>query len=210
MVNPSKLKSLVDQHASGPSAAQLGMASPAGAPGAGDYDEDMDDDDEDGAEPQDPAARGQSLLEEWGQFGEDVKDEAKELHDLAHDVGAELLLKEVPDDAVKDVEKSVDRMPDDISMGLAKYVSKLPPDDVTALATALCANIDEDSADVNLLSAFLTQASKYAAGEFDEDDLAEFNESEEKEDDEETPDGDEGDAPADEGGDPGPTPPSMA
>lgn len=210
MVNPAKLKSLVDQHATGLSPTQLGLASPAGPPP--DDGMDMDDEDEDGEAPQDPAARGQELIEQWGEFGEEIEDGAEELNDLAHDVGAELLLKDVPEDAVSDVEKAVDRMPDDLSMGLAKYVSKLPPEDVTALATALVADLDEDAADVNLLASFLTQAAKYAEGEFDEEDLAEFNEpdEDEEEDDEEEPEADEAAAPDDgESGGGGPTPPSM-
>ena len=178
MVNPAKLKSLVDQHAAGPSAAQLGMpASPTAEPP-------MDDEeDEDGSAPQDPAARGAELIDSWGEFGAALKDAAGEIHDQAHDVGADLMLKEVPPDVVKAVGKSVDRMPDDISMGLAKYVSKLPPEDITALSTALCAEVGEDKADANLMTAYLTQAAKYAGEEIDVDE--DFNESEEEEEPEE-------------------------
>lgn len=184
MVNPAKLKSLVDQHATGPSAAQLGMAAPGGAaPDDVPYDDDMEDDEDGESPPKDPATRGAELIDEWGEFGETLKDEASELHDQAHDVGADLLLKDVPEDAIDDVGKAVDRMPDELSMGLAKYVSELPPEDVTALAAALCKEVGEDEADQNLLAAFLTQAGKYAADEVEVDDG--FNEPDEDEEDDE-------------------------
>jgi hypothetical protein len=151
-----------------------------------------DEDDEEGAS-QDPAARGAELIDSWGDFGVALKDAASEIHDQAHDVGADLMLKEVPPDAVKAVGKSVDRMPDDISMGLAKYVSKLPPEDITALSTALCAEIGEDQADMGLMTAYLTQAAKYAGDEIDVDD--DFNEPEEDEEDDSDEDGDAGGGP---------------
>jgi len=187
----NKLKALVDQHASGPSAVELGMAQPPGHEGmADDYDDEAD-----APVAADPAARGAALIEEWGEFGRTIKDEAGELHDLAMDVGGDLLLKEVPDDALKEVGKAVDRMPDELSMGLAKYVSALSPEDCEALATALAPSVG-DKADEKLLCAFLLQAGKYAGEEIDVDE--DFNVSEEEEEAEEGAE----DAAADEPGPP--------
>lgn len=200
-MNPADLKSLVDQHASTPGVP--GMPPPTMSD-----DEDMaaDADAEDSAEQATGAARGQQLIEQWGEFGKTLKEEAGELHDLSHDVGAELLLKEVPDDALKAVGKAVDGMPDELSMGLAKYVSKLSPEDCEALGAALVQEIGEDKADANLLYAFLHEAAKYAGEEIDVDD--DFNESEEEDDEEESDDNEEEDAgdtavPADENGEGG-------
>lgn len=195
MLNPAKMKALVDQHSAGPSAAALGMPPPG---------EPMDEEDaeeEDGTEPVDPSARGEELLASWGEFGESLKESADLLHDNAHDVGAELLLKEVPPDASKKVGKSVDRMPDEISMGLAKYVAELSPEDCEALVTALAATIGEDKADVGLMCAYVKLAAAYAKEEVDVDE--DFNEPEEDEDAEEEPAEE-----APEGGEPPPGPPA--
>lgn len=187
MVDANKLKSLVDQHASGPSAAQLGMAPPSGE---GDMDDDLDDEPADEEAPLDPAGKGAKMIEDWGEFGQTIKEEAGELHDLATDVGGNLMLKDVPDDALKEVGKQVDKMPDELSMGLAKYVSKLSPEDCEALATALAAEVG-DKGDVKLLAAYLAAAGKYAGDEIDVDD--DFNEPEEDEESDDA--GDDNDEP---------------
>lgn len=189
-MNPASLKSLVDQHAAGPSAASLGMAPPS--------DPDMDDEDLD-EEPVEEgtsgAARGDELIASWGEFGETIKEEASELVDLAVDAGPGLLLKEPDEDAIKAVEKAVDKMPDELSMGLAKYVSKLSPEDCEGLAMALAATVGED-ADEKLLAAFIVAAGKYAGEEIEVDE--DFNEPEEDEesDDDAEDAGDEGAAAA--------------
>lgn len=191
-MNPAKLKTLVDQHSASPNAAALGMASPVA-----EHDDMDDDDDMDELEPVEPSVRGSELIAEWGEFGKTLEESAEDLHDLAHDVGAELLLKDVSKDAMKAVEKSVDRMPDDLSMGLAKYVSALSPEDCEAVAHALVAKIGEDKADLNLLCAYLKQASAYAKDEIDVDE--DFNvpdEDEEAEADDAADDVDEGAAEA--------------
>lgn len=177
-MNPANLKALVDQHSAGPTASSMGMAPPA--EGDADEEDDMDDEPEPAVS---GAEKGNQLIAEWGEFGKTLKEEAKELHDLAHDVGAELLLKEVPDDAIKAVGKAVDHMPDELSMGFAKYISALSPEDCHGLAEALVADVGEDSADVNLLAAFIDQAGKYAKDEIDVDD--DFNEPEEDDEEEE-------------------------
>lgn len=197
MVNPAHLKSLVDQHATGPSPSDLGV--PVADPGP-DPDDGMDDEEEE-APAADPASHGEEIISGWGEFGDTFKGEAKELHDQAMDVGADLLLKDVPDDAIKDVEKAVDRMPDDMAQGLAKYVSKLSPEDCDAVAAALSKEIGAD-ADEKLLAAFLGQAGKYAGDEVDVDD--DFNEPDEDEDEDEDGDFDD-EEPS--GADMGATPP---
>lgn len=176
MMNPAKLKTLVDQQSASPNAAALGMGPPAP--------DDQYDEEDDDTEPVEPSARGSELIAGWGEFGKTLEESADDLHDLAHDVGAELLLKEVPKDATKAVAKSVDRMPDDLSMGLAKYVSALSPEDIDAVATALTAKIGEDKADYNLLCAYLKQAAAYAKDEIDVDE--DFNVAEESDEDVET------------------------
>ncbi len=184
-MNPTSLKSLVDQHASAPNAAALGMA----PPGEGGYED--EEEDPDAPEPMEPAARGAELVAGWGEWGKELEDSASDLHDLAHDAGAELLLKEPTKDAIKAVEKSVDRMPDDLSMGIAKYVSALSPEDVTALATYLCSKIGEDKADCNLLTAYLKAAASYAKEEIEVDEdfnVPEEDEEEDEDTDEEKPD----------------------
>ena len=179
MLNPTKLKSLVDQQTSAPNAAALGMAPPGEM-----SDEEYDDEDEGGDEPMEPSAKGSALITSWGEFGKTLEESADDLHDLAHDIGAELLLKEVPKNAIKDVGKSVDRMPDDLSMGLAKYVSELSPEDCEAVAAALAAKIGEDKADGKLLYAYLHQAAAYAKEEIEVDEDFNVPEEDEEADDE--------------------------
>lgn len=197
-VNPAQLKSLVDQHSSGPSASSLGMAPPDLGAEPDDDDMDMDDD----AEPVDPAAKGAQLIADWGEFGDALKESATDMHDLAEDCGAGLLLKEPDEDAIKAVEKSVDSMPDDLSMGLAKYVSKLSPEDTEAVTAALVAEIGADKADDKLLAAYIAQAAKYAGEEIEVDE--DFNEPDEDEEDgSDEPDaGDEAPAESDPAADP--------
>lgn len=190
MVNPAKLKSLVDLQSAGPSAAALGMPPPPPDAGLDDDDDSMPEDEE---EPMDPTAKGEKLLADWGEFGTTLKDSATDLHDLAVDVGPGLMLKDVPPDVIKDVGKGVDRMPDELSMGLSKYVSALSPEDMTALAAALCKEIG-GKADDGLLLAYLTAAGKYAGEEVDVDDG--FNEPEVDEDAAEEDPEDAGDDPA--------------
>lgn len=184
-MNPASLKTLVDQHAAGPSASSLGMAPPS--------DPDMDDDadlDEDPVEAGATGAeRGNELIASWGEFGETIKEEAKELVELAVDAGPGLLLKEPDEDAIKAVEKAVDKMPDELSMGLSKYVSQLSPEDCEGLAMALAAIAGEDT-DENLLCAFISAAGKYAGEEIEVDE--DFNKSEEDEESDDEGDDAEG------------------
>lgn len=193
-MNPAKLKTLVDQQSASPNAAALGM-SPPGAEG-GEYDDDDLDDEDDGMDPVEPSARGSELIASWGEFGKTLEESAEDLHDLAHDAGAELMLKEPTKDAIKAVEKSVDRMPDELSMGIAKYLSALSPEDIDAVATALVAKIGEDKADYNLLCAYLKAAAAYAKDEIDVDE--DFNVPEETDEDEaaETPEHEAAEPPA--------------
>lgn len=202
-VNPAQLKSLVDQHSAGPSAAALGMAPPDLGP---DPDDMGDDDTGDDEAPLDAAGRGAQLIESWGAFGDTIKEEAQELSDLAMDCGPGLLLKDPDEDAIKAVGKSVDSMPDELSMGIAKYVSALPPEDITALATVLATSVG-DSADEKLLEAYLTQAGKYAGDEIDVDEDFNVDEDADEEDADADPDdgGDDADAaPPPAGGESGP------
>jgi hypothetical protein len=162
MINPAKLKSLVDLQSMAPNAAALGVSVPA--PEAED---DLEDDEEEEASSTDPVARGNELLAEWGAFGDVLLESAAAFHDNAHEVGAELLLKEVPADAIDDVAKSVDRMPEDVQQGLAKYVSPASDQDCEAVTAVLVSKLDEDQPDAALICAYLRQASKYAGEEFE-------------------------------------------
>lgn len=164
MIHPAKLKSLVDLQSMAPNAAALGVPLPV--PGAEDDFEDEGDMDE-AAEPVDPIARGNELLAEWGEFGEVLLESAQAFHDNAHEVGAELLLKEVPEDAIDAVAKSVDRMPEDVQQGLAKYVSPASDQDCEAVTAVLVSKLEEDQPDAALICAYLRQASKYAGEEFE-------------------------------------------
>lgn len=175
MINPSKLKSLVDQQASPPSAPPMPDAEGGEDDDMGD--DDMDDEDADAG---DPVAKGNELLASWGEFGETLKDEADLLLDNALEVGGNLLLMKVPDDAIKAVEKSVDRMPDEISMGLAKYVGALEEGDCKALCAALARSLG-DKADENLLYAYVHAAGQYAKDEIKVDDDFNVDEEAEKE-----------------------------
>lgn len=189
MINPSKLKSLVDQQASPPSAPPMPDDDiEAGADDEGDYEDE---------EPA-PAADGQSLIDSWGEFGKTLKEEADLLMENAFDIGGNLLLKKVPDDAMKDLEKSVDRMPDEISMGFAKYIGELDEAHCRALCHTLAASLG-DKADENLLYAYVHLAGQYAKDEVKVDD--DFNVDEDAEEEEEAKDDEEkaeGDKPADE------------
>lgn len=189
-MNPASLKSLVDQHAAGPSAASLGMAPPS--------DPDLDDEDFDEEEPEAAASgaeRGNELIASWGEFGETIKEEAGELYDLAVDAGPGLLLKEPDEDSIKAVEKAVDKMPDELSMGLSKYVSQLSPEDCESLSMALAAIVGEE-ADEKLLCAFMSAAGKYAGEEIEVDEDFNVSEEEEADDDAAEDTDDDGEAAA--------------
>jgi hypothetical protein len=189
MVNPGKLKALVDSDSSNPMAA---ISNPSVGEPEPDGDEDYDDEDEESEDIEasgDPLARGNDLISQWGELGETMKEEAGEIVDGAHDVGADLLLAKIPEDAIDEVHKNFDRMPDELQWGLAKYVSKLTADDATAVATALLDGHDGDTkdGDLKLVTIYLQQLGTYAAEEVDPDDIPE-EEPEEDEDEE----GDEG------------------
>jgi hypothetical protein len=188
MINPSKLKTLVDSQASPPSAASMGMA-PGGDEGLDDElaDDMGDEGDDDGG---DPVAKGEAMLTEWGEFGATLKESADMIHDTAMEVGSELLMKVVSDDAKDEVIKAVDRMPDDIQQGLAKYVGKLDDAGLDALTAALAAGLGEE-ADGAMVKSFLKVAGEYAAAEIE---VEEEEEPEEEEEEEEEPE----EAPADE------------
>jgi len=172
MVNPGKLKALVDTHQVNPGMAALANPS-ATPPEPGEEDDDDLDDEEEPEEAGDPKAKGESILASWGDDGEKLKEEAGEIVDAAHDVGPNLLLAQVPEDTIEEVEDKFDRMPDDMQVLVAKRVAKLAPDDVTALATALCDGHDGDTevADVKLVATYLTTLAAHAAEEVDPKDL---------------------------------------
>lgn len=189
MIEASKLQTLVNKHAAGPSASALGMAPSSGDEGLDDEDDEYDDSDTD---PVEPSARGSELIASWGEFGKTLEESAEDLHDLAHDAGAELMLKEPSKDALKAVEKSVDRMPDELSMGIAKYIGELSPEDCEAVCAALVSKIGEDKADLNLLCAYMKAAGAYAKDEIEVDeDFNKAEEPEETDDAEASADGDQ-------------------
>lgn len=179
MINPSKLKTLVDSQASAPSAASMGMA-PGGDEGLDDELADDMGDMDDGDDGGDPVAKGEALLTEWGEFGATLKESADMIHDTAMEVGSELLMKVVSDDAKDEVIKAVDRMPDDIQQGLAKYVGKLDEAGLDALTAALAAGLGEE-ADGAMVKSFLKVAGEYAAAEIEVEEEEEPEEEDEEE-----------------------------
>jgi len=192
MVNPGKLKALVDTHSENPGMAAI--SNPSDAAGDDDFDDEEDSEagEEEAAPAADPLTRGNELIGQWGLLGAHLKEEAGEIVDEAHEVGSDLLLAKVPEETITEVEDLFDKMPEEIQHCLAKYVAKLPPDDVTALATALVDGHDGDTedADVKLMAVFLTTISAHAAEEVDPDDIAdeepEEDEDEDKDEEEDT------------------------
>lgn len=191
-MNPAKLKALVDQSSQSPDLAPLvGMSPP---PDDGEDYSDTDDEDEPEA-PADPMARGNELISSWGEQGEALKESAGELVDGAHEIGGDLLLATVPEDASDEVEDQFDGMPEEIQICLAQLVAPLPDPDLTALATALISDNDGDTEtpDVKLVTAYLKAVAAIALQEVDPDDFVQPEEDEDEEDDE---DEDEDAAPA--------------
>ena len=194
MVAPNKLKSFADVN---PGMAALNEPSIDMA----DYDDGDDDgDDKDGAPAaEDPKTRGLGLIGQWKKLGQALSDGAGEIVDSAHDIGGDLLLGKVPDEAQESVEDDFEKLPDDIQACLAKYVADLPPDDVTAVATALVDGHDGDTeeADVPLVAKYLTSIAQIAKEEVDPSSL------EDEDDDNEDDDGETDDdaAGGDDGGD---------
>lgn len=182
MINPAKLKSMVDQHAQHPGIPALTGPSVADDQPPEDDDEDFDDEEPSDAG-MDPIARGNALIAQWKDFGEALKEEAGEIVDAAHEIGGNLLLTAPPEDATDEVDKNFDRMPDDLQVGFAQYVAPLPAKDIAALAAALIDGHDGDTeeADQKLVATYLTMLGKYAVEEVDPKDF-DVDEDEEDED----------------------------
>jgi hypothetical protein len=185
MVAPNKLKAFAD--------ADPGMAA-LNDPSVDMADYDDPDDDEDGAAPaEDPKTRGLGLIGQWKDLGQSLTAEAGEIIDSAHDIGGDLLLAKVPEDATEAVEEDFEGLPDELKVCLAKYVADLPPDDVTAVATALIDGHDGETedADVSLVSKYLTAMASLAKEEVDPADLEDEDEDDEEEEDEDDEDDDD-------------------
>jgi len=150
MINPNKLKTLVDAHASGPTGKPM--------PPADESDDPSEEEGEDD-EPVDQAARGHALIQQWADFGAALMESADELIENAGEGTDE-----------ETVGDSVDRMPDDLQEGFAKFVAKLPEEDCEAVATVLAA---ESGADVHALCAYLLAAGKWAGENLDAGDAPE-------------------------------------
>lgn len=186
MVAPSKLKSFADVN---PGMAALN--DPSVDPS---FDGDYEDDEDDERPPaEDPKTRGLGLIGQWKDLGQALTEVAGDIVDEAHDIGGNLLLAKVPDDASEQVEDAFEKMPDDIQQCLAKYVSALPPDDVEAVATALIDGHDGETedGDVKLVAKYLTMASAIAKEEVDPDSYA--DDEEEDDEDEDADEEDDGD-----------------
>jgi len=197
MVTPNKLKAFVDQQSQ--PASPYGMAAvmnPSDDPAMGD--DDLDDDEDADEEQTDPLTQGNSLISQWGERGEALKEAAGEIIDEAHEVGGDLLLGKPPEDILDEVDEAVEKMPDEIQQCLAKYVVSLSDDDLTALATALVDGHDGETedADVKLVCAFLKRAAQHAEETVDPEDLEDEEEDEEETDDEDG-DGKDGDGDGD-------------
>ncbi len=195
MINPSKLKTLVDTHAAGPGMAAVNNPMADESDDDDGLDDEVDGDDEETAGA-DPSTKGNELLTSWGEFGIALKEAADMIIENAHEVGADLLLEAIPEEAIEEAGDSVERMPEELQQGFAKYIASLSTEDCTALATALveaAGNPDTDGVpDVALVCAYLTQGGAWAAEEVD------VEEDEETEDDaEDAPEDDAEDAPAD-------------
>jgi hypothetical protein len=195
MVSPSKLKALVDSHSSAPD-----MSALAGMPPAPDDDGGLDDDeDPEPTEPVDPLTRGNQMITSWGEQGETLKDAAGEIVDEAHEVGGDLLLATVPEDALEEVEDQFDGMPDDVKVCLAQHVAPLDASDMGALATALIDGHDGETedADKKLVTTYLTRVAALAKDEVDPEDFVQDEEDDEKDEgDDKEKDGDDADGAA--------------
>lgn len=197
-MHPGKLKALIDRESQNPDVSSL-VGAPA--PGDEDLDDEMPPDEEEEPEPVDPVTRGNQLLTEWGEQGEALKDVAGTLVDDAHEIGGNLLLATVPEEAEEALEDSFDDMPEDVQVVLAQCVAELPAKDIAALAAALIDGHDGDTqdADQKLMSTYLTKVAAYAKTEVNPDDFVEDEEDEEKDGD-----GGEGDGKDGDGGDASP------
>lgn len=182
-MNPAKLKALVDQQSSSPDMSALAGIPPS-PDGDGDGDGDDYEDDADEPEPVDPLTRGTQLLSSWGEQGEALKDMAGELVDSAHEIGGDLLLGTVPEEAEEAVEEDFDKFPEDIQVALAQRVAPLDDGDLGALVAALIDGHDgeTETPDAKLLKTYLGKVAAYAKAEVDPED---FEQDEEDEDEEE-------------------------
>jgi hypothetical protein len=197
-VNPSKLKALVDQNSSAPD-----MSALAGMPPAPDADDGLDDDDDEMPEaPVDPLTRGNQLLSSWGEQGESLKEDAGEIIDEAHEIGGDLLLATVPEDAEEAVDDQFESMPDDLKVCLAQHVSPLDASDMKALAAALIDGHDGDTetADQKLVTTYLTRIAALAKDEVDPEDFVQDEDEDDDKEDGATDENGEGAAAAAAGG----------
>lgn len=196
-MKPSALKALVDQESQEPDFGPMagGMSADAG----GDVDE--EDDEGEPEETGDPLERGNELLGQWGEQGEALKESAGEIIDSAHEIGGDLLLAKVPDEATEEVEEQYEGLPDDLKVTFAQRVAPLDAGDMTALATALVNDNDGDTEepDVKLVSTFMRGVADHAKEDVDPDDFVQDEDEDEEDEDDEGGEG-EGDG-AGEGGD---------
>lgn len=185
-MTPSQLKSLVDQQSASPDMSPLvGMQAPPDDTDLDDGDEDDDDD-----EPVDPLTKGTQLLSSWGEQGEALKEAAGELVDAAHEIGGDLLLSTVPEEAEEAVEDEYEGLPDDLQVCLAQHVADLAAGDVNALAAALVDGHDGDTetADQKLVATYITKLAALAKDEVDPED---FVKDEDEDEDDKEGDGDD-------------------
>lgn len=182
-MNPAKLKSLVDQQNSLPDTSSLAGMPPESGADDGEYDEDEGEDEA----PVDPLTRGQQLLDSWGEQGEALKDMAGELVDSAHEIGGDLLLETVPEEAEEAVEDDFEKFPEDIQVALAQRVAPLADGDLSALVAALSDGHDgeTETPDAKLMKTYLGKIAALAKDEVDPEDFVkdEDDDDEDKDDD---------------------------
>lgn len=181
-MKPHALKALVDQQSQEP---DFGPMVGGGIPDAGDDVDEEDDGDPDDGDAGDPLERGNELIAQWGEQGEALKESAGEIVDSAHDVGGDLLLAKVPDEATEEVEDQYESLPDDLKVTFAQYVAPLDDGDLTALATALIDGNDGDTEtpDVKLVTAYVKSIAAHAKEDVDPDDFVVDEEEEDEDDD---------------------------
>lgn len=181
-MNSNQLKSYVDHESANPDVSSLVGVPPNPDDLGGDDEEDWDD--EEPEQPKDPLARGNELIGSWGKQGEALKEEAGEIVDGAYEIGGDLLLASVPEEAIDEVHTQFDRMPEEIQITLAQHASAMSDDDLTALATALADGHDgeTETPDIKLLTTYLKTLAAYAKEEIDPSDFVEDEEEDEDED----------------------------
>lgn len=147
-------------------------------------------------------ADGEALLAQMGEFGDELRDNADIIVELASEIGEDLGVEgDYSPSVVSGVEDAVDRMPEHMIGGMAEHLAGMSKEDLTKIAEILAASVETEGSEEGevlmseppIVAGFLDLAGKRCAeivaeeGEEEEEEIeVEEEDAEEEETESET------------------------